>query len=41
MTAILSIILTFALVAVTCYLKAKIEKELSILEEDEDHGNGL
>lgn len=40
MTAIFSLIFTFVLIAVTCYLKAKIEKELRILGDD-DNGIGF
>lgn len=36
MTAILSIVFSFVLIAVTVCLKARIEKELSILGDDDN-----
>lgn len=41
MTAIFSLIFTAALIIVTAILKKRIERELSVLDEDKENGTGL
>ena len=41
MTAIFSLIFTAVLITVTAILKNRIERELSVLDEDKDNETGL
>ena len=41
MTAVFSLIFTAVLIIVTAILKKRIERELSVLDEDKENGTGL